>query len=36
MEEKGEDLLVVFSEHSTLQCAKAPFTFIKAHYRVKK
>lgn len=36
MEEKGEDLLVVFSEHSTPQCAKAPFTFIKAHYRAKK
>jgi hypothetical protein len=36
MEEKGEDLLVVFSEHSTPQCAKAPFTFIKAHYRARK
>lgn len=33
IEEKGEDLLVVFSEHSTAQCANAPFTFIKAHYR---
>jgi len=36
MEEKGEDLLVVFSEHSTPQCANAPFTFIKAHYRARK
>jgi hypothetical protein len=36
IEEKGEDLLVVFSEHSTPQCANAPFTFIKAHYRAKK
>ena len=36
MEEKGEDLLVVFSEHSTPQCANAPFTFIKAHYRSRK
>ena len=36
IEEKGEDLLVVFSEHSTPQCANAPFTFIKAHYRARK
>ena len=36
MEEKGEDMLMVFSEHSTPQCANVPFTFIKAHYRVKK
>jgi hypothetical protein len=36
MEEKGEELLVVFSEHSTPQCANVPFTFIKAHYKVKK
>ena len=36
MEEKGEELLLVFSEHSTPQCAKAPFTFIKAHYRARK
>ena len=36
MEEKGEELLVVFSEHSTPQCANVPFTFIKAHYRARK
>jgi hypothetical protein len=36
MEEKGEDLLAVFSEHSTPQCANVPFTFIKAHYRARK
>jgi hypothetical protein len=36
MEEKGEELLVVFSEHSTPQCANAPFTFIKAHYKARK
>lgn len=36
MEEKGEELLVVFSEHSTPRCANVPFTFIKAHYRARK
>jgi hypothetical protein len=33
MQEKEEKLLVVFSEHSTPQCANVPFTFIKAHYK---
>ena len=36
MEEKREDLLVVFSEHSTPQCANATFSFIKARYRARK
>lgn len=36
MEEKGQELLVVFSEHSTPRCANVPFTFIQAHYRARK
>ena len=34
--EGGENAGRDFSEHSTAQCANVPFTFIKAHYTVKK